>query len=433
MNRTPGAGTTDLLLACLAALAGTAGLLTLAGHLTAQLTRQPPPTTGVGGGLAVLAQAATPGAAFGSESLNPVAYWASVVVLRAVVAGIGVARRVGRSLPASTAGMATRADIAKAASTKALLRRAYTLRPSIAKPTPEDVGYLLGHAGRHPVWASVEDSILILGPPRSRKGLHLVVNAILDAPGPVITTSTRPDTLHTTLAHSRRQGPTVVFDPQGLAPDVPAGLRWSPIRGCRDPLTAMIRARAWPQGPACPAGEWTAATSGRARPAPPSRPSSTPPPSTAGPLTTSTAGHSTPQQPQRPHAPPAATPTPPTAGPTPSTQRLVPTPEPATRSGTASPSPSPDSPTPVSSPPSPPRRASTSTPAGSSTTAGRCICSRPAPEPEAPPTWSRRSSRTSSRPPADVPPARRAPGWTRRCCSPSMRSATSPHSPHYPR
>ena len=33
-----------------------------------------------------------------------------------------------------------------------------------------------------------------------------------------------------------------MFDPQRLAEGVPAGLRWSPVRGCQDPLTAMIRA-----------------------------------------------------------------------------------------------------------------------------------------------------------------------------------------------
>ncbi len=105
------------------------------------------------------------------------------------------------------------------------------------------MGYLLGCGRGIGIWASVEDSILLIGPPRSGKGLHVVINAILDAPGAVVTTSTRPDNLTTTLkARHRHGGPVAVFDPQHLAEGIPAGLRWSPIRGCEDPLTAMIRA-----------------------------------------------------------------------------------------------------------------------------------------------------------------------------------------------
>ena len=113
---------------------------------------------------------------------------------------------------------------------------------NVTDPRPADVGYLLGTARSRQVWATVEDSILLIGPPRSGKGLHVVINAIMDAPGPVITTSTRPDNLTTTLRAREKTGPVAVFDPQRLAAGLPAGLRWSPIRGCEIPLTAMIRA-----------------------------------------------------------------------------------------------------------------------------------------------------------------------------------------------
>ena len=64
------------------------------------------------------------------------------------------------------AGTATGHEVSQTASGKALLRRAGTLRPSVEQPSPGDVGYLLGTSHGKQVWASVEDSILLLGPPR---------------------------------------------------------------------------------------------------------------------------------------------------------------------------------------------------------------------------------------------------------------------------
>jgi type IV secretory pathway TraG/TraD family ATPase VirD4 len=73
---------------------------------------------------------------------------------------------------------------------------------------------------------------------------------ILDAPGVVLTTSTRPDNLTATLHHRSELGPLAVFDPQGLAPGIRSATRWSPIRGCEDPHTAMVRAKALAGGTA---------------------------------------------------------------------------------------------------------------------------------------------------------------------------------------
>ena len=59
--------------------------------------------------------------------------------------------------------------------------------------------------------------MVLLGPPRSGKGLHFAIPMILDAPGAVITTSTRPDNLAVTLTARADRGPVAVFDPQHLA------------------------------------------------------------------------------------------------------------------------------------------------------------------------------------------------------------------------
>ena len=240
-----------------AALIGLVGIFALvlvlrgAGSVAAFLTGAPQPTAGPEGGMAVLFDPAHPDAALGAEGLNPVVYWIVTTVLLALIGtGIGWVwvrwrrhtHRVDTD-PHNLAGTATTHEVTQTASAKALLRRAGTLRPSVDHPAPSDVGYLLGASHGKQVWASVEDSILLIGPPRSGKGLHVVINAILDAPGAVVTTSTRPDNLTATLkARQRDGGPVGVFDPQHLAEGVPAGLRWSPVRGCEDPLTAMIRA-----------------------------------------------------------------------------------------------------------------------------------------------------------------------------------------------
>ncbi|OYN92389.1 type IV secretory system conjugative DNA transfer family protein [Parenemella sanctibonifatiensis] len=231
-------------------LLGVAFVLRAAGSVAAFLTGSPQPTAGATGGVAVFFDPADPGGQLGADGLNPVVYWITAALMLTALAAAGfwawgMIRRTMRQAaqdPRRQDGTATGHEVAKSASAKALMRRAGTLRPSLESPRPGDVGYRLGTAHRHEVWASVEDSILLIGPPRSGKGLHLIIPAILDAPGAVVTTSTRPDNVTACLRARKRIGPVAVFDPQHLAEGLPAGMRWSPIRGCESPQTAMIRA-----------------------------------------------------------------------------------------------------------------------------------------------------------------------------------------------
>lgn len=241
---------TNLALTGVIGLAAVAGVLRLAGAISAFLTGMTQPKAGPAGGLGVLAHPLDPGVPLEAPGLNPVVYWIVSALLLCLAVGLTwwVARRVlnqrqkAQADPRRRAGTASAGEITRAASRHALLRKASTLRPSLAHPGPTDIGYLLGSSHGRQIWATVEDSILLIGPPRSGKGLNIVINSILDAPGAVITTSTRPDNLAATLRARQRKGPVAVFDPQQLAPGVPAGMRWSLVRGCEDPLTAMIRA-----------------------------------------------------------------------------------------------------------------------------------------------------------------------------------------------
>lgn len=250
-NRPPNDQLVSAALTGIAALAGLALLLRYTGNLATILSGKPAPTGGPATGLGVLVDPLDPGQAIGAPGLNPFVYWALILL---VLAGLGagvvlvwrlVARGKDQARFQNLAGTATASEVARVASRKALMKRASTLRPSITdrKPHPSEVGYLLGKAKGGEVWATVEDSMLLVGPPRSGKGLNVVINAILDAPGPVLTTSTRPDNLTATLRARKHKGPVAVFDPQQLAKGLPAGMRWSVVRGCQDPLTAMIRSK----------------------------------------------------------------------------------------------------------------------------------------------------------------------------------------------
>lgn len=243
-GRAGGDELTHLGIVLLVAGIAVAGLLRLAGSLSAYLTGADQPTVGLTGALQVLTDPGTPATALQAPGLAPVTYWLVVAILLALAIAITVALwRVFRATPQAGDGFATKADIAKHASTRALLRRSAHLRPTLSKPTPQDVGYRLGTIQGKPVWASVEDSMLLVGPPRSGKGHNVIINMILDAPGAVISTSTRPDTIAITIRARRRRGPVAIFDPQHRAPGVPAGLRWSPVRGCQNVQTAKTRAR----------------------------------------------------------------------------------------------------------------------------------------------------------------------------------------------
>lgn len=234
----------------LIAVFGVAVVLRAAGSVAAFLSGAAHPQVGIAGGVALLFNPTNPAEVLQAHGLNAILYWSIAVPLLLILgSAIGWAwvrwRRHSHNAdtdPRRLPGTASSHEVVTSASAKALLRRAVTLRPSLEQPEPADVGYLLGRSHGKQVWASVEDSILLIGPPRSGKGLHIVIPAILDAPGAVVTTSTRPDNLTVTMRARERVGPVAVFDPQHLAEGVSSGLRWSPVRGCEDPLTAMIRA-----------------------------------------------------------------------------------------------------------------------------------------------------------------------------------------------
>lgn len=264
--RTPAGGrlgvdVTDWTLAMLATTLLVGGALWCGAAAASLLTGRGVPSGGVASALAAAMHPMAPASVWPvpSAMAGPAAYWGATAVVLAgaaalAITGLQVRARLSASARAgpvrSLPGMATAAEAVEAAGRRALLRRAAVVRPSLATarqrrrtgPEPREVGYRLGKVRGRELWCSVEDSALLVGPPRMGKGLHVVIPWVLDAPGPVVTTSTRPDTLAVAFHARAQRGPVSIFDPQCLA-GLPGGLRWSPVRGCERPRTALVRAR----------------------------------------------------------------------------------------------------------------------------------------------------------------------------------------------
>jgi type IV secretory pathway TraG/TraD family ATPase VirD4 len=178
-------------------------------------------------------------------------FWAIAALTAGLVVALAVTgRRLvgGAQLGVSAPGYASAAQVRRHLSARAVLARAPQVRPSVASRcgSPAAVGIPLGRdaATGTELWGSVEDSYLILGPPRSGKGVSLIVPGLLATAGPALITATRPDTYRATVAGRANHGPVAVFDPQHLSQgSTGLALRWSPVAGCQDPQVAILRAR----------------------------------------------------------------------------------------------------------------------------------------------------------------------------------------------
>lgn len=113
-------------------------------------------------------------------------------------------------------------------------------------PSLDWPGLYVGYVDSGPVTAMAENSLLVLGPPRSGKTSSVVVPNVLVAPGAAVSTSTKTDVLSLTVPTRSRRGTCWLFDPgASLGPITgTTPLRWSPVNGCEEWNTAVGTARA---------------------------------------------------------------------------------------------------------------------------------------------------------------------------------------------
>lgn len=105
----------------------------------------------------------------------------------------------------------------------------------VAKPTPDRV--VVGHIARPRSLVAITRSVqmAVLAAPRTGKSSGLVIPAILEHEGPVVTTSVRTDVAEHTIARRRRLGRVWVWDPFGRDSDA-----WDLLQGCESWEHALL-------------------------------------------------------------------------------------------------------------------------------------------------------------------------------------------------
>lgn len=140
-------------------------------------------------------------------------------------------------------GTASAAEVHAKLSVRAARKRAKVTRPSLRGRIPvAEAGIVIGKGGmpRRTLAATHEDVVLVFAPPRSGKTGWLS-GVVLDAPGAVVTTSTRVDVHAHTLTGREARGPVYTLNPGGDGA-IPTTLLWSPLTECGSAAGATERA-----------------------------------------------------------------------------------------------------------------------------------------------------------------------------------------------
>jgi len=161
-------------------------------------------------------------------------------------------------------GLASATEVDRAVGAAEVLSKASFVRPSLTDPRPCDVAWTPGTSRGRDVWLTLERPEVVIGPPRSGKGVGWVICEIVEAPGPVVASSTRPDNMLATIAARAKVGPVFLFDPEGVSGRATT-LGWSPLAGCQDPRTAQRHAVALVQATGLGRGDnapWASTSAG---------------------------------------------------------------------------------------------------------------------------------------------------------------------------
>jgi type IV secretion system protein VirD4 len=115
-----------------------------------------------------------------------------------------------------------------------------TVKDALVVDAPQPDRLIVGTFANPPALVAVQDhaQVCAIAAPHSGTTSGLIVPAVLDHAGPVVTTAAKSDVVYATLQHRASMGETFIWDPFGEHTD-----SWDPLQGCEQWSHALIVSR----------------------------------------------------------------------------------------------------------------------------------------------------------------------------------------------
>lgn len=165
---------------------------------------------------------------------------AAVLIVRWLMADPGVG---GESMEHKATNLLASPAELRDLQAPAATEKARRLRPAGIGNCEGDIGLCLGTpvGQKRSIYASHEDTVILLAAPRVGKTTGYVIPWMVDHPGPVVTTSNKRDVWDATADVRAEAGQVWRFDPQGIV-DASPRMWFNPLRGITTITEAQILA-----------------------------------------------------------------------------------------------------------------------------------------------------------------------------------------------
>lgn len=185
------------------------------------------------------------GAALGAGSTSAV--WAVFAALLAVVGFLAVAmfrtvrgqREQQRQEIQKEKGLPEKSVVAREYGERSVMARRKQIRPDFVpegrRPRVTDYAFYDGRCQGVKVYTTFETPTMLLAPSRVGKTQNVIAPRLIEAPGAVLSTSTKTELVRLTWEHREKLGgPMLICDPEGVGAEagMPGSVRWCLWSGC---------------------------------------------------------------------------------------------------------------------------------------------------------------------------------------------------------